>query len=211
MINSASRMPSRCSGAPEMPNDRYAFGLTFSPDLPTCRDFGSQPASITGRDADSGTPRASANSCTVSRSSFEPMPRPTETSIGAAVMSTSPLSGSITCWRLVLGESSPAGGSSEDQPGSPSRRPAAAGKAPATTVQMPRSPGEFHLGEDLAAEDLAGGHRQLAVRRKPHHVRGLGRVPATDSALPRSRPAVSLGSNNSRGERCSSTWRSATS
>ena len=67
-------------GRPGDPECEISFGLTLNPDLPTWRDFGIHPESITGREADSGAPRASAISCTVSRSSLDPMPRPTETS-----------------------------------------------------------------------------------------------------------------------------------
>ena len=55
-ISSAPCIPSTCSGAPETPSPRYSFGVTLAPDFPICRTFGSQPESITGRDAPSSAP-----------------------------------------------------------------------------------------------------------------------------------------------------------
>src|SRR5574341_893726 len=109
MIRSAPRIPSRCSGAPEMPSVRYSLGLTVTPLLPTCRVLGSHPASVTGREADSSAPNAWASSSASSMFSALPMPRPTDTSLGCVVMSTSPPARFINLPNLIVTSSSPTG------------------------------------------------------------------------------------------------------
>ena len=83
-----SFMPARCWIAPEMPTAMYSCGATILPVWPTCQSFGTKPASTAAREAPIAAPSLSASgSSTFVKFSPEPMPRPPETMIFAAVSS----------------------------------------------------------------------------------------------------------------------------
>ena len=86
-ITRLSFMPARCWIAPEMPTAMYRSGATILPVCPTCQSFGTKPASTAAREAPIAAPNLSASGSRILKLSPEPMPRPPETMIFAAVSS----------------------------------------------------------------------------------------------------------------------------
>ena len=85
---------------------------TLAPDFPTCRTLGSQPESMTGRDAPNSASSAVARSSAMGMFSAPPMPRPTQTIRSAFVRSTPSSGGTTGSTNVVLRLSSSAGGGS---------------------------------------------------------------------------------------------------
>src|SRR6202011_3924839 len=87
--------------APEIPIATYSLqALAVLPDWPTCRLFGSQPASAIGREQPRVAPTAVASSWKRSTFACSPMPRPIERMNSAVVISTS--SAELTSMKLRL-------------------------------------------------------------------------------------------------------------
>src|SRR6185436_12291703 len=82
-----SFMPARCWMAPEMPTAMYSSGATILPVCPTCQSFGTNPASTAAREAPIAAFSLSASGSRILKFSPEPMPRPPDTTIFAAVSS----------------------------------------------------------------------------------------------------------------------------
>ena len=82
-------MPTTCCIAPDTPNEKYNFGLTVLPELPTCLALGSHPESTTGLLAETSAPKSCAKSKAMDLFSSFSMPLPTETINSALSKSTS--------------------------------------------------------------------------------------------------------------------------
>ncbi len=80
----------------------YSFGFTVFPDEPTCLSLGSHPLSTTGREQPT-SPFSAPASSTITPMFFSSLiPLPTETTISASEMSTSPGWGSTYPTNLFL-------------------------------------------------------------------------------------------------------------
>ena len=82
-------MPTTCCIAPETPKEKYNFGLIVLPELPTCLELGSHPASTTGLLAETSAPKACARLKAMDLFSSFSIPLPTETIKSALSKSTS--------------------------------------------------------------------------------------------------------------------------
>ena len=81
-------IPTTCWIAPDTPSEKYSFGDTTWPELPTCLYGGNHPISTTGLEDATSAPIASAKDCIVGRLSSLSIPLPIETISSAAVKST---------------------------------------------------------------------------------------------------------------------------
>ena len=83
-------IPTTCCIAPETPMEKYNFGETLFPELPTCLNDSNHPESTTGLLAETSAYNKSANSNAKEIFSSFSMPLPTDTNTSADSKSISP-------------------------------------------------------------------------------------------------------------------------
>ena len=99
--SSESFMPAACWKAPLIPSARYNLGFTVFPEVPTRRPLSSQPLSTIGLEQEITPPNAAARASITGIFLSSLIPRPIETSISLAVISTSLTSGSTYLINLL--------------------------------------------------------------------------------------------------------------
>src|SRR5690625_3059320 len=131
-------IPERCWIAPEIPNATYSRGETVTPVCPTWVSGGAYPASTAARDAPTAAPSVSASCSTRAKSSFEPTPRPPETTTSAPRRSGGSET-ALASWMLSTGTPAAASTSPRVTCGALTGSPWAE-MAPSRTTATARSP-----------------------------------------------------------------------